>query len=143
MIISAFFINKLNMPPPKKKQATARMDGEEGDVALSKALGSNVVDPAGTRSKREQQGGAQQKQKKGSVKQVRVHASNILTFMTPLLRVLTAQTAVQVHQHGQYSPEVQKALSHINDLREGYFAHDPVMAKHMGIMRQGMTPSER
>jgi hypothetical protein len=143
MIISAFFINKLNMPPPKK-QATARMDGEEGDVALSTALGSNpVVDPAGTRSKREQQGGAQQKQKKGSVKQVRVHPSNILTFMTPLLRVLTAQTAVQVHQHGQYSLEVQKALSHINDLREGYFAHDPVMAKHMGIMRQGMTPSER
>ena len=49
----------------------------------------------------------------------------------------------QVHQFGQYGPEVVKALAHIHELQTGYFANDPDMIKHMDLIQKGTTPSER
>ena len=39
------------------------------------------------------------------------------------------KVAKHVHEPGKFSPEVNKALSHIQALKDGYFASDPDMQK--------------
>eukprot|EP00195_Chlamydomonas_chlamydogama_P007490 CAMPEP_0202906884 /NCGR_PEP_ID=MMETSP1392-20130828/40599_1 /ASSEMBLY_ACC=CAM_ASM_000868 /TAXON_ID=225041 /ORGANISM="Chlamydomonas chlamydogama, Strain SAG 11-48b" /LENGTH=944 /DNA_ID=CAMNT_0049595565 /DNA_START=401 /DNA_END=3235 /DNA_ORIENTATION=+ len=46
----------------------------------------------------------------------------------------------QVHEPGQYSPEVEKALQYIAELQNGT---RPDMDKHMQLIKDGVTPSER
>ncbi|GAX82445.1 hypothetical protein CEUSTIGMA_g9873.t1 [Chlamydomonas eustigma] len=101
--------------PDALLQITAgNLEGDEASAALAAALSTNVHDiPHRGKQKTE---ASTQKRKKVEKK---------------------------AHQYGQYSAEVQKALAHIQELKEGYFVNEPFMAHHMDLIREGTTPVER